>query len=192
MKRSFLFLLLIVVLFMITACCTKDKLTINSCETNDLIGTEYLKNSLINFFTKINLYEFFSKNITEYINMTLERIKLCEKYGIEDSRLSFEKSLRSKEGIVVSTIHGVKGDEFRVVIAFGLLEGYVPHWNSILETGTAREDSKKLLFVLCSRAKEKLYLFAENDRTTKKGDLYVMNKDLIQAIVDNKKFDDLN
>mgnify|MGYP003288597738 CR=1 FL=1 len=163
-----------------------------SCETNDLIGTEYLKNSLINFFTKINLYEFFSKNITEYINMTLERIKLCEKYGIEDSRLSFEKSLRSKEGIVVSTIHGVKGDEFRVVIAFGLLEGYVPHWNSILDTGTAREDSKKLLFVLCSRAKEKLYLFAENDRTTKKGDLYVMNKDLIQAIVDNKKFDDLN
>ncbi|HHM7678836.1 TPA: 3'-5' exonuclease [Pseudomonas aeruginosa] len=36
---------------------------------------------------------------------------------------------RERTGITISTIHGVKGAEFDVVIAFGLLEGMVPHFN---------------------------------------------------------------
>ena len=31
------------------------------------------------------------------------------------------------------------------------------------------EETNKLLYVLCSRAKENLYLFAEKGRTTRKG-----------------------
>ena len=147
-------------------------------KTTDNIGTEYLRNSLINFFSALNLIDIFYDEILSYISETMLKIKLYEKYGMEDDKLSFEKSLRSREGIVVSTIHGIKGDEFRVVIAFGLLEGYIPHWDSIFNTDTAREDSKKLLFVLCSRAKEKLYLFAETGRKTTKGDNYKINKEI--------------
>lgn len=154
-------------------------------ETKDNIGTEYLKNSLINFFSALHLIETFYDEIISYISATTIKIKLYEKYGMEDDKLSFEKSLRSREGIVVSTIHGIKGDEFRVVIAFGLLEGYIPHWDSIFNTNTAREDSKKLLFVLCSRAKEKLYLFAETGRKTTKGDNYKINKE-IQELLENR------
>lgn len=160
-----------------------------SSRTEDVIGTEYLKNSLINIFKNIGLYEEFSYIIDEYIEMTSHKIELYKKWGIEDDRLSFEKSLRSKDGIVVSTIHGIKGDEFRVVIAFGLLRGYVPHWNSIY-ANTEQEDSKKLLFVLCSRAKEKLYLFAERGRKTQKGDELETNKELKQALI-NIKYNDL-
>lgn len=147
-------------------------------KTLDNIGTEYLRKSLINFFSALNLINIFYDEILSYISETMLKIKLYEKYGMEDDKLSFEKSLRSREGIVVSTIHGIKGDEFRVVIAFGLLEGYIPHWDSIFNTDTAREDSKKLLFVLCSRAKEKLYLFAETGRKTTKGDNYKINKEI--------------
>ncbi|HHM6355671.1 TPA: 3'-5' exonuclease [Pseudomonas aeruginosa] len=41
----------------------------------------------------------------------------------------FKKVFRERTGITISTIHGVKGAEFDVVIAFGLLEGMVPHFN---------------------------------------------------------------
>lgn len=149
--------------------------------TDDIIGTDYLGNSLFNFFNRIGVYEIFEEELVEFITATTLKIKLYEKYGIEDSKLSFEKSLRSKEGIVVSTIHGIKGDEFRVVISFGLLNGYIPHWDSILNTHTAEEDSKKLLFVLCSRAKEKLFLFAEHGRKTNSGNDYVINNELNNA-----------
>ena len=131
--------------------------------------------------------ELFQDKVIDYINESSEKIKLYEKYGIEDDKLAFEKSLRSKDGIVVSTIHGIKGDEFRTVIAFGLLEGYVPHWDSIINKGTAREDSNKLLFVLCSRAKEKLYLFSETGRTTNKGTPYHINEDIKKTIIDLQK-----
>lgn len=155
-----------------------------SSETEDVIGTEYLKNTLISFFEKINLIDIFREKILEYITETAIKIHLYQKYGIEDNRLSFEKSLRSKEGIVVSTVHGIKGDEFRVVISFGLLRGYLPHWNSIYETKTEKEDSNKLLFVLCSRAKEKLYLFAETGRINNKGTPYEINRELNAVLKD--------
>ena len=156
-------------------------------KTDDSVGTSYLKNSLCHFFKKIGMGELFQDKVIDYINESSEKIKLYEKYGIEDDKLAFEKSLRSKDGIVVSTIHGIKGDEFRTVIAFGLLEGYVPHWDSIINKGTAREDSNKLLFVLCSRAKEKLYLFSETDRTTNKGAPYHINEDIKKTIIDLQK-----
>jgi len=34
---------------------------------------------------------------------------------------------QQKEGTTISTMHGVRGAEFDTVIAFGLLEDYVPH-----------------------------------------------------------------
>jgi superfamily I DNA/RNA helicase len=69
---------------------------------------------------------------------------------------------------VVSTCHGVKGEEFTTVIAFGLLQGYIPNWQSIIHgTGNkATEEASKLLYVICSRAKKHLHLIAEAGRLT--------------------------
>lgn len=33
--------------------------------------------------------------------------------------------------MVISTLHGVKGEEYTSVIAAGLLNGYLPHWGYI-------------------------------------------------------------
>lgn len=83
---------------------------------------------------------------------------------------SFKKVFKQREGITISTIHGVKGLEFDTVIAFGILEGYVPHQNDANGTDTA----KKMLYVVASRAKKNLHIIAESGRKNwKKQPLYI-------------------
>ena len=85
---------------------------------------------------------------------------------------AMEKSFKEKAGIVINTIHGVKGEEYKTVIGFDLLNGHLPHWDYIYNEDLKRirsEETNKMLYVLCSRAKENLYLFSENGRTTQKG-----------------------
>lgn len=72
----------------------------------------------------------------------------------------FKKVFRERTGITVSTIHGVKGAEFDVVIAFGLLEGMVPHFNE----ANGHVAASKLLYVLSSRARKNLHLISESGR----------------------------
>ncbi|MBD8551297.1 UvrD-helicase domain-containing protein [Sphingomonas sp. CFBP 8764] len=72
----------------------------------------------------------------------------------------FRKVFAEKTGITVSTIHGVKGAEFEAVIAFGLLEGMVPHFSEDDKVAAAN----KLLYVVCSRAKKNLHLISEVGR----------------------------
>jgi superfamily I DNA/RNA helicase len=72
----------------------------------------------------------------------------------------FKKAFREKTGITVSTIHGVKGAEFDVVIAFGLLEGMVPHFNE----AAGEVAANKLLYVIGSRARKHLHLLSESGR----------------------------
>lgn len=73
----------------------------------------------------------------------------------------FRKVFRPRSGINVNTIHGVKGAEFDVVIAYGLLQGLVPNDND--EDGEAT--AKKMLYVIGSRAKKHLHLMSESGRT---------------------------
>jgi DNA helicase-2/ATP-dependent DNA helicase PcrA len=87
---------------------------------------------------------------------------------------SFKRFFNHPSGVVVNTCHGVKGEEYDSVIAFGLLRGYVPHWSAIFDEGdaVASERESKLLYVVCSRAKRRLHLIAEAGRRTKNGNPY--------------------
>ena len=91
-----------------------------------------------------------------------------------------EKCFEEKHGVVISTIHGVKGEEYNTVIAFGLLNGYIPHWNDIYGGDRIRA-AYKLLYVLGSRAKENLYLISETGRTTQKGALYTATDEVVNV-----------
>ena len=85
---------------------------------------------------------------------------------------SIAKCFKEKKGIVITTIHGTKGEEYDTVIAFELLNGILPHWNYIMKSDlkTQRRDAtNRLLYVLCSRAKRNLYLFSESGRCTNRG-----------------------
>lgn len=81
----------------------------------------------------------------------------------------FRKVFDERAGITVSTIHGVKGAEFEAVIAFGLLEGMVPHFNEDDKVAAAN----KLLYVVCSRAKKNLHLISEAGRRRGQNNVYL-------------------
>jgi len=86
---------------------------------------------------------------------------------------SFKRMFKHEEGVVVNTCHGIKGEEFDTVIAFGLLHGKLPNWNERAENAT-----EKLLYVICSRAKSELHLISERGRTTNSGRAYVPTRQL--------------
>jgi len=87
----------------------------------------------------------------------------------------FRKVFDVKTGITVSTIHGVKGAEFEAVIAFGLLEGMVPHFNESDKVAAAN----KLLYVVGSRAKKNLHLISEVGRRRRGSEMYLPTEILL-------------
>lgn len=98
------------------------------------------------------------------------RIARLEKEGVDDIRnvAFFRKIFQNRSGITVSTIHGVKGAEFDVVIAYALLEGMVPHFSDV----DGKTSAQKLLYVIGSRAKKNLHLFSETNRKRGRHNLY--------------------
>lgn len=94
--------------------------------------------------------------------------------GMPASVDSFRKIFSYPTGVVVNTCHGVKGEEFDTVIAFGLLRGFVPHWEVIIHGSKAEADQResKLLYVVASRAKRQLFFIAEVGRRTRTGSPY--------------------
>lgn len=80
----------------------------------------------------------------------------------------FRRVFRHRTGITVSTVHGVKGGEFDTVIAYGLLDGLVPHFADPEQERSA----KKLLYVIGSRARKNLHLIAERNRSKRWNESY--------------------
>lgn len=98
--------------------------------------------------------------ISDFDSYCQELQNRMNNYKFIDRSEFFSQFFKPTEGILVDTIHGIKGKEFKTVIAFSLHEGKVPH-KSQKDSATAREDAKKLLYVLCSRARNHLFLFSE-------------------------------
>ena len=85
-----------------------------------------------------------------------------EKYRLSDDLNTFKRMFKEKKGVVINTCHGVKGEEYECVIAFGLLYGKVPNIHT--EQSQRDSEAKKLLYVIASRAKSRLFLFSESGR----------------------------
>lgn len=98
------------------------------------------------------------------------RIGRLESEGVDGiGNISFfKKVFQNRSGITVSTIHGVKGAEFDVVIAYALLQGMVPHFND----ADGDVSAQKLLYVVGSRARKNLHLFSETGRSKGRYDVY--------------------
>jgi hypothetical protein len=78
---------------------------------------------------------------------------------------TFRRVFAAKSGITVSTIHGIKGAEYDTVIAYALLNGMIPNFYDPTPDITAR----KLLYVICSRARKNLHLISETHRLKRSG-----------------------
>lgn len=159
---------------------------INSTVFIDTDGIKTLKNAINNVFKmmRIKMNDNLETVYQEFFKKMESRI---EKHKLESTCDAIVKSFREKAGIVISTIHGVKGEEYTTVIAFDLLNGHLPHWNYIFDSEMKplrEEDTNKLLYVLCSRAKKNLYLFSEKGRTTGNGNPYSPTDELAQCCFD--------
>ncbi len=138
----------------------------NSIKINETDGLEYLEK----FFTEVchtlkidlKLFPSLFEHLNSFFDSSKARIERLKKEGntfigeIEN----FRKVFKQREGITVSTIHGVKGEEYDTMIGFALLDSYVPHFND----NNGAINSKKLLYVLSSRARKNLHLISETGR----------------------------
>lgn len=96
---------------------------------------------------------FYASSVTELLNATIRKIDRNKK-NIQNTIECFLSCYKEKNGVVFSTCHGCKGEEYRAVIVGGLNEGYIPHKTRLSD----RDESKHLLYVVSSRAKEILFL----------------------------------
>lgn len=137
----------------------------NSIECTEQNGLNYLEMffQLLESALEIDLavYPSLSAHRTAFFESAGKRVDkiVNENEGYAGSIEDFKKVFRDKKGITVSTIHGVKGAEFDVVIAYGLLEGIVPHFNE-----SDANSAHKLLYVIGSRARKNLHLVSEQGR----------------------------
>ena len=145
---------------------------INSIYPTNENGMAYLQEAITKFLVGIGIELSIEASLYKAYEDFMERIK----YRVKNNHLStdidvFRQCFKEKEGVVINTFHGVKGEEYTTVIAFGILKGYIPHWDIIINKPIdyQKNETKKLLYVVCSRAKKNLFLFSEQGRTTQKG-----------------------
>lgn len=129
-------------------------------------------------YLKVSLEEEIHLNDT-YKAFLAKAYKRIADHNLSRAYYDLVNSFKEKEGVKISTIHGLKGEEYHTVIAFGLLKGYVPAWKAIFDPNVSeQQEAKKLLYVLCSRAKRNLFLFSETGRVTQKNYPYTPNVEL--------------
>jgi superfamily I DNA/RNA helicase len=155
---------------------------VNHCCSLDENGIVCLKAAIEKVFSllRIDLNE--EKVLSSLVEHFFEGIDTrVKQYELLTDYDSISKFFRVKRGVVLSTIHGVKGEEYTTVIAVSLLNGYIPHWDYMYKPDKKplrKTETLKLLYVLCSRAKQNLYLFSETGRTTRKGSPYTPTDEL--------------
>ena len=156
----------------------------NSIAIDESNGISYLKKFFNAILLQLNIeienHSTLAEHHKAFFESSEARIKRLEDEGIDyiGDTETFKKVFRQREGITVSTYHGVKGAEFDTVIAFALLHGYIPYKSD--RDGVI--NSKKLLYVIASRARKNLYLIAERKRFSRYGSPppeYKMTKHLI-------------
>lgn len=110
-----------------------------------------------------NLKEFKSILYSLEHDETLEDLTTTEKLSAGFDNIILDESAGtnfSTDGVVLSTVHSVKGLEFKVVFVTALEEGIFPS----LKDDSDIEEERRIAYVAFTRAKEKLYLTCANHR----------------------------
>ena len=138
----------------------------NSIHIVENDGLAYLKIFFTELFNLLGIniknHLYLSEHYQAFFDSSESRMNRLIHEGIENATdiELFKKVFREKNGITISSIHGVKGAEFDTVIAFGLLEGLLPHFSDI----NGRDSAKKQLYVIASRARKNLHFISERGR----------------------------
>jgi DNA helicase-2/ATP-dependent DNA helicase PcrA len=105
------------------------------------------------------------EDIIEEFKLSAEGYKTIFEFlaHIEEVKQSIDESKKKKdrEGVILSTIHGVKGMEFKNVYIINACEDTMPHQSSKEEN---LEEERRLFYVGITRAIDNLYLFSPRNR----------------------------
>lgn len=139
---------------------------LNKCKVNVKSGYQFIKETITKFLEKLKIYKQEHEELFSFFKSFLENIEFRineKRFCLNDDLVSFYKMFQYNNGVVIDTCHGIKGQEYHVVIAFGLLHGRIPNWEYIGKI-YENQEMKKMLYVIMSRAKNRLYLFSERGR----------------------------
>lgn len=157
---------------------------INSVVPQNDDGIDFYISTVKYLFNKLNISlekeDKLNKTFNSYVDKSKGRV---ESQKLEVSISAIKKHFAERSGVVINTVHGIKGEEYTTVIAFDLLQGKIPH-RSIHNKEISNKEAKKLLYVICSRAKENIYLFSETNRKDGAGILYGPTEVLDAVIFD--------
>jgi DNA helicase-2/ATP-dependent DNA helicase PcrA len=146
--------------------------TVNSLELNvDDRVSVFVESLIQEFCSTLNLDISSVEAASEARDVFIDAIRSrVADYEFVDNASSLKEYYRERSGVSITTYQQTKGEEYEVVIASGLLKGKLPHWNNVFD-GKKVEDyvARRLLYVICSRAKRYLYLVSEAGHKTKKG-----------------------
>lgn len=105
------------------------------------------------------------EDIIEEFKLSAEGFKTIFEFlsHIEEVKQTIEESKKKvkRDGVILSTIHGVKGMEFKNVYIINCCEETIPHASSIKEN---IEEERRLFYVGITRAIDELYLFSPRNR----------------------------
>jgi len=158
---------------------------INSIKSSKTEGIDYLNECFNQFLEAVAIDHTKYPQLIENRKLFFDKIKTRLKnpdFDEPSDIQSFKSFYREMTGITINTCVGVKGEEFETVIAYGLLNDYIPHWSD--KTPNA---SKKLMYVISSRAKTNLHLISETGRKDKRGYEYKITPELKSNVFDYDK-----
>lgn len=157
---------------------------INTIKSDEAEGIDYLVDCFDQFLLAVEIEYIKYPQLVEDRKRFFDNIESRlndPDFKVPSDIQSFKSFYREMTGVIINTCVGVKGEEFETVIAYGLLYGYIPHWNDIF-SGNATEAAKKLMYVICSRAKTNLHLISETGRTTRRGDALTITPELASKV----------
>lgn len=137
---------------------------INSIYPTNENGIAYLQEAITKFLVGIGIELSIEASLYKAYEDFMERIK----DRVKNNHLStdidvFRQCFKEKEGVVINTFHGVKGEEYTTVIAFGILKGYIPHWDIIINKPIDyQKNETKNYYMLFVREQRKIYFFFQN------------------------------
>lgn len=111
------------------------------------------------------------ENIRELLAVAKEFEEIADQPDLESflTRISLvsdldNEKLEKEDNLRLMTLHSAKGLEFPVVFLMGLEEGILPHMRS-LESDTAMEEERRLMYVGVTRAEDLLYITRARKRS---------------------------
>ena len=154
----------------------------NSIKSVETDGIPYLEDVfrqlMVYLKIKIDDHSSLTEPWNSFFEKANDRLNNPE-YNIQSDILSLKKMFKRPGGVVVTSCHSIKGEEYETVICYGILKGYIPNWNSVFDSNIDEDvEARRLLYVIFTRAKKNLHLISEYGRKTQRGSSYCTNQNI--------------